>query len=155
AQTNRYPCGVGHNPCGRQTLLEAERSSRRGLFFCLRRPMSRYGRDRTRKTRTIWVQPRDLEMLRSIGTARLLTAQALDWLHFNGWRDRYKEALAAARASNKSLIYYPARRLYTRLAGLEQHGLILRISRTTEQGILQFRALPDGFALTTAGAGLL
>jgi hypothetical protein len=91
--------------------------------------------------------------LRSIGAARLLTAQAIEWLHFETWRDRYKAFLQ--QAHDQKHIYHPQRRVYTRLAGLERYGLILRMSRTTSQGVLQFRALPDAFGLSATGADLL
>jgi hypothetical protein len=117
--------------------------------------MTRQRQISTRKARNIWIQERDLGILQSIGTARMLTALAIEWIHFKEWRARFKRTFEQARDEKKKHIYYPSTRVYTRLAGLEHHGLILRMSRTTSQGVLQFRALPDAFGLTDAGANLL
>jgi hypothetical protein len=117
--------------------------------------MARQGQGTPRKPRNIWIQDRDLAILQSIGVARLLTTQAIEWLHFNTWRERFKKTSDTAEKERKKPIYHPQRRVYTRLAGLEHHGLIVRLSRTTSQGILMFRALPDAFGLTSAGADLL
>jgi len=105
--------------------------------------------------RAIWVQERDLAMLLSIGTARMLTVQMLEWLHFASWRTRYKQALEQARAHTNAPSYRPARQVHERLAGMARHGLLTRATRTNDRGATYFRRLPDMFTLTRAGAELL
>jgi hypothetical protein len=117
--------------------------------------MARHSQYTTRKARTIWVQPRDLEILLSIGTARMLTIQHVEWLHFASWRKRYVEATDLRKTDPKAPAYRPARQVHERLAGMEQHGLLSRATGTTDRGSSYFRRLPDVFSLTSAGADLL
>jgi hypothetical protein len=117
--------------------------------------MARQSQASTRKAHNIWIQPRDLEMLLSIGTTRMLTTQMLEWLHFASWRDRYKERIKEAEITSKTAAYRPARQVHERLAGMEHYGLIMRSTRTADRGMTHFQRLPDVFALTHAGADLL
>ena len=78
--------------------------------------------------RTFQVTRRDLDMLASIVVARYLTAEALEWLHWPTWRDRWK----AAQAGGKAEEYRPAPHLYRRLSHLVDAGLLYKLRRPIE-----------------------
>lgn len=48
------------------------------------------------------ITKRDIAILHSLSTARFLTAQTIEWLHFPDWRARWEQHTAAHR-------YYPRR----------------------------------------------
>lgn len=106
------------------------------------------GRKAARRMR---LQPRDVAMLHSLSCARYLTACALEWLHFDTWRVRYR-ALAEQQATDT---YQASSNLYHHMAGLQAAGLVARLGRTFESGTLSFRRQADAYALTSAGAELL
>ena len=71
------------------------------------------------------ITERDIAILHSLSTARFLTAQAVEWLHFPDWRARWEQHATAPRQRR----YHPAPRVYGRLRQLEQQHLIQRIVR--------------------------
>lgn len=94
------------------------------------------------------IQPRDVEILISLGTARYLTVQALEWLHVPTWRARW------TRYQQEKREYHPIGNLYRRLEAMRDAGYVTRITRTAERAITTFRRLPDVYTLTPAGADL-
>jgi len=98
---------------------------------------------------SILLQPRDLDMLASLGTARMLTAVYLEWLHFPQWRSHYRRSLEQGQQAT----YQVRPHLYERLAGLRERGLIARIDRASL--VLQSQSVPAAFALTSQGVTLL
>ncbi|HEU4327618.1 MAG TPA: replication-relaxation family protein [Roseiflexaceae bacterium] len=99
---------------------------------------------------------RDLDMLASLSAGRYLTVQALEWLHFPGWRERYR-AYLEVRATQPDLVFRPAPHVYHRLGALREAAppLVYRLNRSAEQGRLVYQPLPDAYALSAAGAELL
>jgi hypothetical protein len=95
------------------------------------------------------LQPRDLAMLASLAEGRFLLAEALEWLHFPSWRQRYR-----ARISQQ-LPYTPSPHVYERLATLRDHSLISTIERGVELARREFVRLPAAYMLLQAGAELL
>lgn len=95
------------------------------------------------------IQPRDLAMLASLAKGRFLLAEALEWLHFPSWRQRYRAQVA------RQLPYAPSPHVYERLAGLRDHGLISTIERGVELARREFVRLPAAYLLLQAGAELL
>lgn len=80
---------------------------------------------RLRKTRnTLYLQPRDVEMLQSVETARYLTIPTLEWLHFPQWRVRYERHIAEI---GTAWTYKPDSNLYHRLKLLAEGGMLHRI----------------------------
>lgn len=100
------------------------------------------------------LQDRDLDMLHSISTARFLTAQALEWVHYPAWREHYRAHYARLQQGIES-DYRPSPNIYRRIAGLEAGGLLQRVVRRSDQASLAYGRLPDIFALTEAGADVL
>src|SRR5215217_6934927 len=74
------------------------------------------------------IQARDLVMLRSLADARLLTAEALEWLHFPSWRTRYRRCIEQQDAPNDAR-YQASSNLYRRLRGLCDGQYLQRITR--------------------------
>lgn len=126
-------------------------------------------RTHRRQVKPIRLQERDLDLLRSLSVARYLTVHAIEWLHYTdwegtrngvvvkgGWRERYK-AYLERRKADPSAVYYPAPKLYHRLAALRAGPapLVHRIARTVEQASVVYGRLPDAYALAEAGAELL
>jgi hypothetical protein len=91
---------------------------------------------------------RDIAILHSLSTARFLTAQAIEWLHFPDWRARWEQHTRARR-------YYPAPRVYGRLRQLEQQHLIYRIVRPISIGSVAAQRDDNAYALREPGAVLL
>ena len=105
--------------------------------------------------RHTWIQERDIEILRHIVNARILTVQEIEWLCFQEWRARYRAAVELAQQTQQYITYEIARRARLRVKGMVDHGLLTRITRTTERGVRQFKRLPDGYTITSEGAVLL
>ncbi len=103
----------------------------------------------------IRLQPRDLDMLQSLGVARFLTVQALEWLHYPAWRENWTAHQNAQKEAEAKRAYYPQPNLYRRLEGLRGGGYIVSIKRTQERAAVVFNRLADVYALTEAGAELL
>lgn len=103
----------------------------------------------------IRLQPRDLDMLESLGIARFLTVQALEWLHYPTWREAWTRHQEAQREGASKRAYYPLPNLYRRLEGLAGGRLVVNIKRTQERATVVFSKLADVYALTEAGAELL
>lgn len=99
---------------------------------------------------------RDLDMLASLSAGRYLTVQALEWLHFPAWRERYRAYLEAREAA-PALVFRPAPHVYHRLGALREAApaLVYRVTRAAERGRLRFAPLPDAYMLAPAGAELL
>jgi hypothetical protein len=94
------------------------------------------------------ITERDIAMLHSLSTARFLTAQAIEWLHFPDWRARWEQHPPARR-------YYPAPRVYGRLRQLEQQNLIARIVRPISVASIAAQRDDNAYALREGGAELL
>jgi hypothetical protein len=101
--------------------------------------------------RKFQVTRRDLEMLASIVVARYLTAEALEWLHWPTWRDRWKAAQAAGKAAE----YRPAPHLYRRLTHLVDAGLLYKLRRPVERSWDTFGRAPDVYMLSPDGVEML
>ena len=99
------------------------------------------------------LQERDLAMLGSLAVARLLTAEALEWLHVPSWRARYRAWVERADAHGSP--YQPSSNLYRRLRWLCASRAIRRITRAVDASQSTYYRLPDAFALTPAGVDLL
>ena len=100
----------------------------------------------------IRLQPRDLDMLHSLGVARFLTVQALEWLHYPSWRENWTKHQQQPTPKRS---YYPAPNLYRRLEGMRGGGYLVNIKRAQERATVSFNRLADVCALTNAGAELL
>lgn len=99
----------------------------------------------------VQLQERDLNMLASIGQARMLTAGYLEWLHFPQWRGHYRRYLE--RAERDPLALYKIRpHLYERLAALRSRGLLASVDRARPG---QREAPPAAYALTRRAVALL
>jgi len=99
------------------------------------------------------IMPRDLDILRSLGEGRYLTAQAIEWLHWASWRDRWQrwaEQDVTTRPPYKACSW-----MYTRLRRFEQVGLVIKIRRPVNLGTTSFRRAHDVYALSERGAALL
>lgn len=107
-----------------------------------------------RPPRAIRLTPRDLDMLHTLGTARLLTATELEWLHYPGWRMRYRRAFMQ-RHTPTAKPYQVLPHLYTRLAALVQHGYVQQRTRTTAYASTTYTRLPGIYLLTETGAAVL
>jgi hypothetical protein len=94
------------------------------------------------------ITERDIAILHSLSTARFLTAQAIEWLHFPDWRARWEQQSAAGR-------YYPAPRVYGRLRQLEQQNLIYRIVRPISVASIAAQRDDNAYALREGGAEVL
>lgn len=118
---------------------------------------------KTRRSTLISLQQRDIEILKSVGSARLLTTVQIDWLHGtngqtdhrtdrdkNGWRDRYR-----AHINNSGSIYRASRRIDLRVHGLEQRGFLVRIRRSVSYASTDFKRLADCIGLTTEGLEII
>ena len=102
----------------------------------------------------IRLQSRDLDMLYSLGTARYLSVQALEWLHFPSWRARWEAHQNSSEAKDKRG-YYPQPNVYYRLDGLRGGGYVTVIRRTVDRASVVFSRLADLYAVTEAGIELL
>jgi hypothetical protein len=104
----------------------------------------------------IRLQDRDLDILFSLSEGRYLTAPAIEWLHFPGWRDRYKVYLEQ-RKTNPTAAFYPKSDVYRCLVALRggDNPLIYRMVRVAEQASQIYNRLPDAYVLAEAGAELL
>jgi hypothetical protein len=101
----------------------------------------------------IRLQERDLAMLGSLAVARLLTAEALEWLHVPSWRRRYRAWVE--RAAQSEVAYQPSSNLYRRLRGLCDRRAIRRIVRAVDVSYAVYHRVPDAYALTPTGIELL
>jgi hypothetical protein len=97
------------------------------------------------------ITERDIAMLESLSTARFLTAQAIEWLHFPDWRRRWERH--ATEHSGRA--YYPAPRVYGRLRQLEREGMIHRIVRPISLASVTQQRDDNAYALAEPGALLL
>ena len=104
----------------------------------------------------IRLQERDLDMLRSISTGRYLSVPAIEWLHYPGWRERYK-VYFEQRKTDAAATFYPTPKLYKRLRALREGPtpFVYRLARSVERATVVFNRLPDAYVLTEAGAELL
>jgi hypothetical protein len=117
--------------------------------------MTRHQPNATTNTRrqAIVLQERDLDMLGSLAVARLLTTEALEWLHVPSWHARYRHW--AERGDDQTPQYQPSSNLYRRLRGLCDSRAIRRIVRAVDSGNTMYYRVPDAYALTNTGAELL
>ena len=111
-------------------------------------------RTQPRPTHAIRLTPRDLDILHTLGTARMLTAAELEWLHYPGWRVRYWRS-DARQDSPAAKPYQVLPHLYTRLAALVQQGYMQQRTRTTAYASTTYTRLPGIYLLTESGAALV
>jgi len=106
--------------------------------------------------RPIYLQERDLDMLVSLSAGRYLTVEALEWLHYPDWRERYKTFLER-RTGDPALVWRPTPNLYRRLRALraDPEPLVLRLGRLGQHGSTMLHRLPDIYTLHARGAALL
>src|SRR6266540_6258371 len=106
--------------------------------------------------RPIQIQERDLDILFSLSVGRYLTVPAIEWLHFPGWRERYK-AYLEQRKTDPTAAFYPKSDVYRRLVALRAGNdpLTYRLVRAAEQASVVYSRLPDAYVLAEAGAALL
>lgn len=97
----------------------------------------------------IQITERDVALFHSLATARYLTAETLEWLHFPTWRERWTAAQQAGKP------YYPSSLLYSRLKRLAAHGFIHRITRVAVTAIDRVQRANDVYLLAQDGARLL
>ncbi len=104
----------------------------------------------------IRLQARDLDILFSLSVGRYLTVPAIEWLHFPGWRERYK-AYLEQRKTDPTAAFYPKSDVYRRLVALRAGNdpLTYRLVRAAEQASVVYSRLPDAYVLAEAGAALL
>jgi hypothetical protein len=107
-------------------------------------------------SRPIQLQERDLAILYSLSVGRYLTAPAIEWLHYPGWRERYKAYLERQKI-DESLSYRSLNHVYRRLVALQAGDapLVYRLTRTNERARLAYTRLADAYVLAEAGAELL
>lgn len=107
-----------------------------------------------RRPKALMVTERDLEMLTSLGVARYLTAQALEWLHFPKWEERYR---AWQGRGNPNEPYAVTGRLYERLKRMREvrPPLVHRIVRPVALAVDRFARQADSYVLAEAGADLV
>jgi hypothetical protein len=98
--------------------------------------------------------PRDLDMLHSLGQARYLSIDALEWLHFPVWRERYAAWQKTQSAGNQQR-YMSSSHAYRRLRWLLREKWVRRLRRPTALAIEVFGREPDLYYLTEQGARLL
>jgi hypothetical protein len=94
---------------------------------------------------------RDLAILHSVGTARLLTNREIEWLHFPGWMER-EDAHAAAHPGEP---YNPSSSVRTRLIHLADARLLTVIPRILHLNQRGAMRLPHLYSLTARGRALL
>src|SRR5437773_11087461 len=96
--------------------------------------------DQARRSATL-LQERDLDMLRSLADARLLTAEALEWLHFASWRTRYRRNMEEQDAPYAAH-YQASSQLYRRLRGLCEGQYMQRVTRVVAAASTVFYRMP-------------
>jgi hypothetical protein len=106
------------------------------------------------KAQRITLMTRDLDIFWSLYEARYLTIEAIEWLHFPQWRERYAQ-WQAAQAAGATKPYIPTTQAYTRLRLLQGNNYVRRIVRPTMLAIDTYRREPDLFLLTEKGATVL
>ncbi|HEY0737189.1 MAG TPA: replication-relaxation family protein [Herpetosiphonaceae bacterium] len=94
---------------------------------------------------------RDLDLLQSLSDARYLTIEALEWLHFPQWRERYQ----AWQAAGATKPFMASASVYRRMRLLVDQKLIRRIVRPAMLAVDNYQREPDLFFLTEKGAHLL
>ena len=95
-------------------------------------------------------------MLLSISVGRYLSVPAIEWLHYPGWRERYKVYLEE-RKIDTTATFYPTPKVYKRLRALREGPMpfVHRVARSVERATVVFNRLPDAYVLAEAGAELL
>ena len=113
-------------------------------------------RQRKGQVKPIRLQERDLDMCVSLSVGRYLSVPAIEWLHYPGWRERYKLYLEQ-RKTDSSVVFYPAPNIYHRLVALRvgPEPLVHRVARAVERASVVYNRLPDAYTLAEAGAALL
>lgn len=95
------------------------------------------------------ITDRDLAILQSLATARYLTIEALEWLHFPHRRTAWEAAYQTQQP------YKPTSLLYNRMKRMHEAKLVLRIQRPVALASSRFRREPDVYALAPDGADWL
>src|SRR6185295_15043519 len=92
----------------------------------------------------------------SLAVGRYLTVEALEWLHYPDWRERYK-AFLEQRTLKPSVAWRPTPNLYRRLRALraEPEPFLVRLGRLSRHGSTILHRLPDVYTLSATGAALL
>jgi len=93
---------------------------------------------------------RDLAILQSLADVRYLTAQQLAWMQWPTWWRAMEQAVRDRGAPRRE-----PRLVRRRLQVLAQQGLIIGVTRTIDRAVTSFHRIPNGHALTQAGAALL
>lgn len=125
---------------------EAQADDKQSTHRAERAPKPR----RTRASRGVVLQPRDLSMLAALGEARMLTAQAIEWLFYPGWRERYERLCEAGQAGE----HRPSGNVYARLGALTRLDppLLFRLTRLSEHIDEGVGRLDGAYLLTEDGA---
>lgn len=100
--------------------------------------------------RALRITDRDLAILQSLGAARYLTIEALEWVHFP---DRRRHWEAAHHTQQHP--YLASRSLYDRMKRMHEAKLVLRIQRPVALASRRYHREPDLFALAPDGAAWL
>jgi hypothetical protein len=97
-----------------------------------------------RRMQPIRLQERDLDTLESLSVGRYLPVHAIEWLHYPGWRERYK-AYLEQRKADPSKIFYPSPNLYHRLVAMHTNNapLLHRVVRLAERCLMSTRNVTD------------
>lgn len=106
------------------------------------------------KAQRMTLMTRDLAIFWSLHEARYLTIEAIEWLHFPQWQERY-ERWQVAQAAGDTKPYIATTQAYTRLRLLQSNGYVRRIVRPAMLAVDTYRREPDLFFLTEKGASAL
>ncbi len=103
------------------------------------------------KRKGLVITERDIAIFESLSIARFLTAEAIEWLHYPGWKARY-----AAMQGNEH-DYAVTGALYSRLKRLRgiKPSLLYRIIRPVALSYSRFSRDDDVYCLAPGGAHLL
>lgn len=95
---------------------------------------------------------RDIAIFESLSTARFLTAEAIEWLHFPEWKERYRRWAQDTEPDKKP--YAISGRLYGRLKAFREANppLVYRIVRPVALSYSRFQRDDDVYALAPGGA---
>lgn len=97
----------------------------------------------------IRITERDIAMFQSLSTARYLTVEELEWLHFPDWRTRWEAA------HQRGHTYWRSSLLYSRLRRLSEQGFVRRIVRMATTSIDRVQRTSDLYVLAKDGAPLV
>src|SRR5687768_3043093 len=93
------------------------------------------------------VTERDLDLFQSLSTARYLTAEHIEWLHFPAWWERYGHEPQPPLPAPP-----PSSAVYTRLRKLKRAGFLHCLAPTVSISVDRYRRERLIWVLSTRGA---